>query len=56
MELIKLINSYEKNNNTRDISVQVYSNGAASLWDENDLMIFSFNKYKDLIEFLKNNK
>tara|TARA_R110000737_G_scaffold316842_1_gene327290 strand:+ start:55 stop:228 length:174 start_codon:yes stop_codon:yes gene_type:complete len=56
MELIELINSYEKKNNTRDISVQIYANGAGILWDENDIMLFSFNEYEDLIEFLKNNK
>ena len=53
MELIELINSYEKKNNTRDISVQIYANGAGILWDENDIMLFDFNEYKDLIEFLK---
>jgi hypothetical protein len=53
MELINLINSYEKKHKTFDISVQIYANGSGFLWDENDLMLFNFNEYEDLIEFLK---
>lgn len=52
-ELINLINSYEKRMKVFNISVQIYADGSGILWDENDLMLFDFNEYEYLIEFLK---
>ena len=53
MEILQYLNLYEKKHGKTDCYLQIFSGGGGMLLDEDDLMLFSFENYDELIRLLK---